>query len=85
MMNEEEVRRIVTDELSRWSSKMIHPSQLVANVIKQRHVDGMIIKRGLIADRPADGGAVGILAYFSTDDSTLAIWNGSAWVSEVFS
>ena len=61
----------------------LHASQITPKLIKRRHIEDVVIKFGLAADRPADGGAVNIKAFFSTDDDTLALWNGSAWVEEI--
>ena len=62
--------------------KVIHPSQLTPKMIKQRHVEDVVIKFGLIADRPTNADT-GVKAYFSTNNDTLALWNGTAWVEEV--
>jgi len=75
-MDEQKIRQLIRDELSR-----LHQSQIPAGTIKQRHIDGMVITRGLAADLPTDG-EQGIQAYFATDTNVLYIWNDSAWVSE---
>lgn len=86
-MSPEEIREIVKEELdklvSQGSLKAIHSSQLIPKMIKQRHIEDVVIKFGLLADRPTDGGAVNTRGYFSTDNDTLALWNGSAWVEEI--
>lgn len=86
-MNEEQIRQIareVAELVLKEKSHPAHQSDFLPNTIKQRHIDGMIIKRGLAANRPVDGGVVNIMAYFSTDTDTLNIWNGTAWVQEIF-
>ena len=50
--------------------------------IPQRTLEGWIIFAGLAADRP--NGSTTIKAWFSTDTNTLNLWNGSAWVQEIF-
>lgn len=60
-------------------------SDILPKTIKQRHIEGTIIKMGLAADRPSDGGAVGVLCFFSTDSGVLSIWDGSAWLSTTLS
>jgi len=59
-------------------------SDIPPQTIKGRHLEDRVIVFGLAADRPTDGGAEGVYAYFSTDDDTLALWNSSAWVEEIF-
>ena len=84
-MNEEEliqIKRLIEEEFNKREAKILHQSQFVAKMVKQRHIDGMIIIRGLAADLPDDD-ATGVQAYFGTDDDTLYIWNGDAWVSEI--
>jgi len=80
-MTEFEVRQIVRDELNKQESRIIHQSQLVAKMIKQRHIDGMIIFRGLAADLPTDD-SKGIQAYFAYDTGVLYIWDGDEFLEE---
>ena len=80
-MTEKEIRKIIQDELNKRDSVVIHQSRLVAKSLKQRHIDGMIIIRGLAADRPTNG-YTGIMAWWATDTGVLSIWSGSAWLSE---
>lgn len=51
--------------------------------VKQRHVDGLIVFRGIAADRP--DGSTEKQVYFATDTNTLSIFNGTSWVQEVLS
>jgi len=87
-MNENEIKQLVKEEVQKAlagsESKAIHPSRITPKMLKARHLEDVVIKFGLAADRPADGGKVNVQAYFSTDDDTLALWNGSAWVEEIF-
>ena len=76
-MNEEEIKQIVQNEVK----QIVGQADVLPDSIKQRHVEGMVIFRGLAADRP--DGSTEVLAYFSTDTDTLNIWNGLAWVQEV--
>ena len=73
----------VAKALENQGVRALHPTQITPKAIKQRHIEDVVIKFGLIANRPTDGGAVNIKAYFSTDNDTLALWNGSAWVEEI--
>lgn len=86
-MSPEEIKELIKREVRKAydlrDSKAIHHSRIPPKLIKQRHIEDVVIKFGTAANRPADGGAVGVRAYFSTDDDTLALWNGSAWVEEV--
>ncbi len=85
-MSDEEIKRLIAEEIEKKmqgggaSRDRIFQDDITPNAVKQRHIDGTIVKFGVIADRPTDGGAVGILSYFTTDTSTLYLWNGSAWV-----
>ena len=80
-MNEEskkEVQRIVREEVQRIFAQ----HEAVSRGIKQRHLEGKIIFFGVAADRP--DGTTEVEAYFSTDTNTLNLWNGTAWVQEIF-
>lgn len=46
--------------------------------IKDRHIDGTIIKRGVAANRP--DGTTSVSAYFATDTGVLSIWDGTQWL-----
>lgn len=58
---------------------------IIPNQVKQRHIDGMIIFRGVAADRPTNSPVTEVLAYFATDTGVLSIWDGSQWVSTTLS
>lgn len=80
-MDKEEIKRLVEEEVSIRIREVVTQSQILPGTVKQRHVDGTIIIRGLAADRPSDGDASKTWAYFATDAGVLSIWTGSAWLS----
>jgi len=80
-MSDEDVRKIVQEEL-RKADRRIYQNDIIPNAVKQRHIDGTIIKYGLAADKPTNGGAVGVLGYFATDTGILSLWNGTVWLNE---
>lgn len=49
--------------------------------VKQRHIDGFVVFEGLLADLP--DGTTEVQIYFATDNGTLYIWDGSAWISSI--
>lgn len=63
--------------------KRISKQDVTPNAIKQAHIDGLIIFRGLAADRPSNGDTE-IQAYFAEDTDALSIWNRTdeVWQSE---
>lgn len=63
--------------------KRITQVDVLPRAIKQRHLEANIIFFGLSTDRP--DGSTEVQCWFSTDNNTLSIWNGTAWVSEVLS
>jgi len=66
--------------------RVLHASDILPGTIEQRHLKrGLIIFRGLVADRPSNGGTH-IQAYFAEDESKLYIWNreNEAWESSTF-
>ena len=82
-MSPEEIREIVKEEIEKMvgqgSVRAIHHSQLTPKLIKQRHIDGAIIKIGTAADLPTSD-STGILAHFQTDTGVLSIWDGTQWL-----
>ena len=82
-MEEREIRELIKKVLEEQQPQFTHQSQISPGIVKNRHIEGEVIKFGLLADRPTDGGKVGVRAFFSTDNDTLALWNGTAWVEEV--
>lgn len=85
-MNPDQIKQLIKEEVQKILNdrpfKVLHPSEITPKLIKQRHLEDVVIKFGLAAARPSDADT-GVKAYFSTDDDTLALWNGSAWVEEV--
>ena len=85
-MDEQQIRQIareVAELVLKERSRPSHQSDLLPKIVKRRHIDGVIITKGLAADRPTDGGEVGIEAFFSTDTSVLSLWDGDSWVEFV--
>lgn len=70
-------------ELEKIVSKRPTQSDFLPKSVKQRNIDGLIIFTGLEDDLP--DGSTQVKVFFATDTDTLYIWNGSSWVSEVFS
>lgn len=66
--------------------RILHPADIPPKLIKQQHIEDMVIKVGDIADRPSDD-STHIRAYFAKDESKLYIWNSdnSAWESVTLS
>ncbi len=62
----------------------IYPGGFAPKAVRQPDIDGIIIIRGLAADRPTDG-STEIQAYYAEDTKTLSIWNtvNEAWEVEV--
>jgi hypothetical protein len=77
------VRIIKSDtEKSRQENvKRIFQNDIVPNVVKQRHIDGTIIKRDVFTNRPVDGGAVNVTGFFATDTGAFYLWDGMQWVT----
>lgn len=71
-------------EVSQLKQKRVYRRDIAPTEVKQEHIDGLIIFRGLSADRPTDG-STEVQAYFAEDTSTFSIWNtvNEAWESEV--
>ncbi len=65
------------------NDRRVHQSDILPRAVKQRHIDGLIIFRGLIADRPSDG-STEIQAFYAEDEKKLYIWNtvNEAWEYE---
>ncbi len=82
-MTEDQIREIVRETveniLEKQESRRIYQSDIIPFAVKSRHIDGIIIKKGVAADRPTDGDAVGVWSWWSTDTFVLSIWTGSAW------
>jgi len=74
-------KEAVDEAIGRIST--LHQSQIPPQTIKRRHLEDKVIVFGLAADRPTNSDT-GIFCWFSTDNDTLALYNGSAWVEEIF-
>lgn len=73
----------IEKQIRQLNTKRVYQDDIPPNTIKQRHVEAMIIFRGLEADLP--DGTTEKIAYFCTDSNKLKIWNGTAWVSTTLS
>ena len=61
--------------------RVLHSSDLLPGIVRQRHLnEGLILFRGLIADRPSDGSTQKHF-YYAEDESKLYVWNrvNEAW------
>lgn len=58
---------------------VIDGSDIFPRTIKQRHIDGVLLQRGLAANRP--DGTTETLFYFATDTGVLSAWTGTAWLT----
>lgn len=65
--------------------KVIHSTDILPKTIKQRHVDGIILKTGVASDRP--NGSSDVKMYYEIDTKKLKIWNSVdlAWDEVAFS
>lgn len=73
----------IEEEVTERKGKILHVSEIPSKLIKNYHVEDMVIKRGLAADLP--DGSTHVKAYFSTDSGVLSIWDGSAWLDTTLS
>ena len=75
----EEIIKLIREELANFHIPVRYQEDIAQDIIKQRHIgDGLIIFRGLLADRP--DGSSDVKAWFSIDTNILSIWDGSEWV-----
>jgi hypothetical protein len=65
--------------------KQVYSQDIAPKEVKQQAIDGIIIFRGLIADRPSDG-STEIQAYWAEDEKKLYLWNTleDEWESSTF-
>lgn len=82
-MNKEELKSIVKELMENELKELINQFDVLNGAIKQRHIDGAVIRRDVFANLPTNGNNSKCYAFFATDTDTLYIWNGVAWVSEV--
>lgn len=83
MFNEQQIaliQRMIADAISKQQRQKIIQSDIPPQTIKRRHIEDNVIVFGDSADRPSDGGAVGVYAYFATDTGVLGCWNGTQWL-----
>jgi hypothetical protein len=68
--------------IAQLETRRVYQQDIIPAAVKQRHIDGLIIFRGLVANRPVDG-STEIQVYFSTDEDKLYVWNdvSEAWKS----
>lgn len=72
-------------EINKLKQGRVYQKDIVFGAVKQSHIDGIIIFRGLAEDRPTNGDTE-VQAWYSEDTKTLSIWNtvNEAWEVEVF-
>ena len=68
--------------IERLENRRFYQQDFAPGVVKQRAIDGIVIFRGDVADRPSTGDET-VQAYFAEDESKLYIWNttNDAWES----
>lgn len=71
---------------NQFQKRVLHQSDFLPKSVPQRAINGLIVFRGLIADRPSDGDTE-VQVYFAEDESKLYIWNtaNEAWESTTLS
>lgn len=74
------IRRMIDEALRKQSRQKVIQSDIPPQTIKARHLEDKVITFGVAADRPTDGAAKGVYAYFAEDTDTFSCWNGSSWV-----
>jgi hypothetical protein len=81
-MEKNEIIRLIQQKIDAAFNQELY----LPKSVKQRHIDGQIIHRGNIADRPSDGDTE-VQVYFAEDESKLYIWNteNEAWESATLS
>ena len=79
-----ELKKIIEEEVSKKLREVITQTEILPTTIKQRHIEGAVIKRGLAADLPTNGDASGIFAFYETDSHKLQLWDGDSWEEEEF-
>ena len=82
-MEEEKLKPIIKKLMESELRQLINQFDVLNGAIKQRHIDGAVIKRDVVANLPTNGDNSKCYAFFATDTDTLYIWNNTSWVSEV--
>lgn len=88
MLKEQEItliKKMIADAVSKLPRQKLIQSDVPPGTIKRRHLDDKVIVFGDSADRPTDGGAVGVYAYFATDTGVLGCWDGTQWLETTLS
>lgn len=73
------------NEIKNLKNRRVTQRDILPKEVKQRSIDGLIIFRGAVANRPADG-STQIQAYYAEDQKKLYVWNtaNAAWESGTF-
>lgn len=83
MFNDQQItliRKMIDEAVRKLPRQKLIQSDIPPQTIKRRHIEDNVIVFGEIADRPSDGGAVGVYAYFATDTGVLGCWDGTQWL-----
>lgn len=72
--------------IEKLEQRRVYTTDIMPKAVTQAAIDGLIIFRGLAADRPTDG-STEKQAYFAEDTKVFSIWNttSEAWESETLS
>lgn len=79
-----ELKRQFEELSEQVGSRRIYQQDIAPKAIKQPHIDGFIVFKGLEEDLPSDG-STQIQVYWATDTGKLYIWDGEAWLSTTLS
>lgn len=81
-MEKDEVVKLINEKVDTAFNQVLY----LPKSVKQRHIDGCVVFRGNIADRPSNG-ETEVQVYFAEDESKLYIWNrvNEAWESATLS
>ena len=74
------IKKLVDEAVRKMPRQKVVQSDVPPGTIKRRHIEDRVIVFGLAIDRPVDGGAVGVYAYFATNTGVLACWDGTQWL-----
>lgn len=74
------IRKIVDEAVRKQPRQKLLQSDVPPQTIKKRHIEDVVIVFGEAADRPTDGDAEGVRAYFATDTGVLGCWDGTQWL-----
>jgi len=79
------IRRMIDEALRKQPRQKVIQSDIPPQTIKARHLQDKVIVFGAAADRPTDGAAKGVYAYFETDTGVLGCWDGTSWLETTLS